>query len=652
MHSPRHGDLELTEQSLATLRPLARQFPNVDSAMAEIARLSAILTLPKGTVHVISDIHGEDKKLRHVINNASGTLRPLAERLLASRMSAKQFSEFLTLLFYPAEIVERLEQTLTDPDELHAFAVPTLRNQFELVRALAARYSLKRGMEVFPPEYRELLTEMLHEPTTERCREFLDAIVDELIRRGRALHLIHVVGRLIRNLAIYELIIGGDCWDRGPRGDRVVDYLRQQPNVSLIWGNHDAAWLGAALGHEALICHVLRVSLRYRRLSQLDEGYSVPLTPLEHLAHTVYADDPATHFMPKLDGLRPKALVARMQKAAAIMQFKMEGQMLARNPQWKLDHRRLLHRIDHAAGTITVDGVVYPLRDKLFPTIDPANPYELSREEKTCLDRVRRSFLDSQKLAEHMRFLVGNGSMYLIRDDHLIFHACVPCDEKGEFLPMAIDGHELTGRAMFEAIEKLMLRALERKAEKDLDLLWYLWSGPRSPLFGKDRITTLERDFIDDPRAHHEEKDPYFKLMHESWFCEKVLSEFGVDSNRGLIVNGHVPVKIEKGESPLKRSGKAITIDGAFSEAYGDHGYTLVLESDRTILAKHHHFDSVEAAIRDGVDIVPSVSVIRTYDSPRRMADTERGQRWRCEIKLLEQLIEAYRNNDLRQQEI
>ncbi|MGA2230617.1 MAG: fructose-bisphosphatase class III, partial [Tepidisphaeraceae bacterium] len=290
MPSPQSDDPALTEQALATLRPLSRQFPNVDSAMAEIARLTAILTLPKGTVHVISDIHGEDKKLRHVINNASGTLRPLAERLLASRMTPKQFGEFLTLLFYPAEVVEHLESTLTDPQELRAFAVPTLRNQFELVRALAARYSLKRGMEVFPPEYRELLTEMLHEPTTERGKEFLEAIVDELIRRGRALHLIHVVGRLVRNLAIYELIIGGDCWDRGPRGDRVVDYLRQQPNVRLIWGNHDAAWLGAALGHEALICHVMRISLRYRRLSQLDEGYSVPLTPLEHLAHTVYAD--------------------------------------------------------------------------------------------------------------------------------------------------------------------------------------------------------------------------------------------------------------------------------------------------------------------------------------------------------------------------
>jgi fructose-1,6-bisphosphatase-3 len=492
---------------------------------------------------------------------------------------------------------------------------------------------------------------MLHEPTTDRRKEFVEAIVEELLRRGRVLHLVHLIGRLVRNLAIYELIIGGDCWDRGPRGDRVVDYLRQQPNVSFIWGNHDASWLGAGLGHEALICNVLRVSLRYRRLAQIDEGYSIPFTPLEYLANTVYADDPATHFMPKSEGMRPMALVARMQKAAAIMQFKLEGQMIARNPQWEMEHRRLLHRIDYAAGTIEIDGVRYALRDTHFPTIDSKDPYALSAEERACLDRLRHSFMNSQKLWEHLKYMVGHGSMYLDRDDHLIFHGCVPCDEFGGFLPLVVDGQPVAGRAMFEAIDKVVLRATERRDPKDLDFLWYLWSGPRSPLFGKDRITTLERDFIADKHPHEEKKDPYFALIHEKEFCEKVLREFGVDPVRGLIVNGHVPVKIEKGESPLKRSGKAITIDGAFSEAYGDHGYTLVLEADRTLLAKHHHFESVDAAIREGVDIVPSVSIIREWQPPRRVADTERGQEMRHTIHMLERLIEAYRNNELRQRD-
>ena len=616
--------------------------------MAEIARLSAVLTLPKGTIHVISDIHGEDQKLRHVINNASGTLRPLAEKMFASRMGPQKFEEFLTLIFYPAEITQRMEKESRSAEELRAFATGTLRHLFELVRVLAARYSLKRSMTVFPAEYRELLSEMLHEPTTERQTGFLAAIVEELVQRGQVWRLIHVTVRLVRNLAIYELIIGGDCWDRGPRGDRVVDYLRQQPNVSFIWGNHDAAWLGASLGHGALICHVLRVSLRYRQLGQIDEGYSIPLTPLEHLARTVYADDPAKHFLPKVHGMRPDEIIARMQKAAAIMQFKLEGQAIARHPEWSMDHRRLLHRIDHKKGTIEVDGVVYALRDALFPTLDPANPYVLSPEEDLCLQRLRHSFVNSQKLGEQMRYLVSHGAMYLNRDEHLIFHGCVPVDERGEFLPMIVDGQPCRGRGLFDALEKLLVRVIEQPLEKDLDLLWYLWSGPSSPLFGKDRIATLERDFIADKTPHHETRNPYFALIHEEWFCDKVLAEFGVNPTRGLIVNGHVPVKIEKGESPLKRSGKAITIDGAFSEAYGDHGYTLVLEADRTSLALHHHFESVEAAIRDGVDIIPSVTEVRVWDRARRMGDTERGAELRCHINLLERLIEAYRNNRLR----
>ena len=641
------ADAGVVESTL--LRTLSTRFPNVDSAIAEIARLSAVLTLPKGTVHVISDVHGEDKKLRHVINNASGTLRPLVERLFAGRMEPREFQDFLTLIFYPGEVAERLEQTLTDPAALRAFAVRTLRHEFELVRTLATRYSLRRATQSFPGEYRELPAEMLHEPTTERGPEFLEAIVDQLARRGRVLHLIHLTGRLVRNLAVYELIIGGDCWDRGPRGDRVVDYLRHQPNVSFVWGNHDVAWLGACLGHEALICHVLRVSLRYRRLGQLDEGYGIPLTPLEHLARTAYADDPAAAFMPKSGGMRPDDVVARMQKAAAVMQFKLEGQMLERNPHWEMGHRRLLHRIDLARGTVGIDGASYALRDARLPTLDPADPYALSADERRCLDRLAASFRSSRKLWDHMRYIVGVGSMYLVRDGHLIFHGCVPCDERGDFLPMPVDGRLLAGRAMFDAIERVVLRALDRRRPADLDLLWYLWSGPRSPLFGKDRITTFERDFVADRRTHHETKDPYFALIHETWFCDRVLAEFGIDPARGLIVNGHVPVKIEAGESPLKRSGKAITIDGAFSEAYGDHGYTLVLEADRTVLAKHHHFESVEAAIRDGVDIVPNVTTIRTWPEPRRMADTERGAQLKGDIRMLEALVEAYRDNELRQ---
>src|SRR6202048_1440320 len=640
---------ELQDAELAKLAPPAREIPNIDSAIAEIARFSAELTLPRGTIHVISDIHGEDKKLRHVINNASGTLRPLVERLLKDRMPPEQFQEFLTLVFYPAEVIGRLEQTLQSKQERKDYAMRTLDNLFHIVRVLAARRSLKHSMRIFPAEYRELLAEILHEPSTERDWSYVDAIVDELTCRGRVLHLIHLTGRVIRNLAIDELIIAGDCWDRGSRGDRVMDYLMQQPNVSFVWGNHDVAWLGACLGHHALICQVLRISLRYRRLMQLEEGYGIPIEPLDLLARTVYADDPATSFKVKGTGMGDNIMMARMQKAAAIMQFKLEGQLIARHPEWHMDHRRLLHRINPKARTIEVDGLDYPLNEVDFPTIDPSNPYELTAEERLCVRRIRSSFLASQKLWSNMRWMVSLGTMYLRREEHLIFHGCVPGDERGEFLPMVIDGQPYTGMALFKAIENVVYRVIDGKARGDLDVLWYLWSGPESPLFGKDRIATLERDLISDKRPHQETKNPYFRLIHEPWFCDKILGEFGVEPDQGLIVNGHVPVEVDKGESPLKRSGKAITIDGAFSESLGDHGFTLLLEPHRTILALHHHFESVEAAIVRGADIIPSITVVREWDRPRRVADSQRGRRLRSTIVQLERLIEAYRNHELRE---
>jgi fructose-1,6-bisphosphatase III len=648
----KNNNPHLREYELATLRPLAREVPNIDSAVAEIARFSAELTLPKGTIHVISDIHGEYKKLRHVINNASGTLRPLVERLLKEKMPAEQFEEFLTLIFYPAEVVERLEQTLRDPNELKEFAVRTLHNLFDVVRVLAARRSLKHATRIFPAEYRELLAEILHEPSTERERDYIEAIVNELVRRGRVLHLIHLTGRVIRNLAIDELIIAGDCWDRGPRGDKVVEYLMQQPRVSFIWGNHDMAWLGACLGHGALICHVLRVSLRYRRLLQLEEGYGIPIQPLELLARKVYGDDPASCFNCKGEGMREKVVMARMQKAVAVMQFKLEGQAIARHPEWQMENRCLLHRIDRKAGTIEIDGEVYALKDTHFPTIDPENPYKLSPDEESCLQRIRGSFMASDKLWQQMRWMVKNGAMYTRRDEHLIFHGCVPVDERGELLPMMVGGYPYKGRAMFAEIESTIYRLIDNPDRDGLDMLWYLWSGPQSPLFGKDKIATLERDLIADEKPHHEIKNPYFALIHEPWFCEKILAEFGVDAEKGLIVNGHVPVKVEKGEPPLKRSGKAITIDGAFSEAYGDHGFTLVLEPHRTFLATHHHFESVEAAILQGADIIPEITVVREWGTARRVADSQRGRDLRYAIQHLERLIKAYRNNDLPQREV
>jgi fructose-1,6-bisphosphatase-3 len=330
------------------------------------------------------------------------------------------------------------------------------------------------------------------------------------------------------------------------------------------------------------------------------------------------------------------------------MQFKLEGQMIARRPEWEMNDRRMLHRIDSTGG-IVLEGVRYQLKDNHFPTIDPSDPYKLSPEEAACLARIRLSFLGSKTLWNHMRWMVTHGAMYLRREENLIFHGCLPVDDAGEFLPMTVSGRPVAGKALMDAIEAVVYRLLESHDQEGLDMLWYLWSGPRSPLFGKDRITTFERDFIEDPSPHKETKNAYFSLIHEDWFCDKILSEFGMSPSVGLIVNGHVPVKIEKGESPLKRCGKAITIDGAFSEAYGDHGYTLLIEPRGTLLARHHHFDSVKEAILKGSDIIPSITPIRTWETPKRIADSQNGAELRQVIGVLETLVSAYQSNAIQE---
>lgn len=637
--------------SIAFLRSLARELPNLDSCLAELARLSARMNLPKGVIHVLSDIHGDDVKLRHVINNGSGTLRPIVERVAASMPDNVPTQETLSLLFYPQETLDDLRQKCQDRALLDRKILTHLKILLALARELAGNMPLERVRELCPPEYRDLFMDMVATTTNmERLGGFSENALKTLVRHDRTSHVVRVLARLVRNMAVDEIIIAGDCWDRGPRGDRVVDIMMRQPNLSFTWGNHDAAWLGACLGHEACIAHVLRLSMRYRRLGQLEEGYGIPLLPLQLLVEECYSNDPVDCFKPRGVDLHDTLLVARMQKAAAILQFKLEGRLIDRNPAWGLSSWRLLHRVDQVAGTIELEGATHSLRDRHFPTLRVDAPYELHPAEKTCIERMREHFLSSRKLWDHVCFLKNRGSMYLVRDRHVIFHGCVPVDSKGDFIPLEVDGAPRKGRALLDALDTVVSRVLDHPAQGDLDWCWYLWCGPLSPLFGKDRICTFQNDFIADPETHVETKNPYFSLIHEAWFCDKVLAEFGIDDGDGLLVNGHVPVRIEKGESPIKRSGKAITIDGAFSEAYGDHGYTLVLEPDRTFLALHHHFDSVAAAVRSGVDIIPQVTTVKEWGRTRKVADTESGGDLRERCALIEQLAEAYRSNRIRQE--
>lgn len=631
------------------LEALAAQYRTADAAISEIASLRSGLSLPKGVIHIVSDVHGEYKKLRHVINNASGSLRSLVESLFRDKLTPGDFQQLLAALYYPQELIQQLHSELSSPDWRRDWAREMLRRQFQVVRALAPRYGRLHVRGLIPELYRELFAALMSETSVGPGAGYTDAMIDALAVHDRDLSAIRAASRLVRNLSVSEIIVAGDLGDRGPRVDMVIDYLMQQPKVSFTWGNHDASWMGACLGQEALIATVLRISLRYRRLSQLEEGYGLIVSPLENLARTVYSDDPAEYFVTRGVGLREDLLMARMQKAAAIMQFKLEGQIARRHPDWKLEEHQYLHRIDREAGTVEIGGKTYKMRDTHLPTVNPEDPYALSAEEQSCMNRLRHSFVTSRRLWEHMSFVVKHGAMFLVRDQTVIFHACIPVDDAGAFLSFEINGVECAGRAMFKAFESFIHRAF-RKGAGDIgegaDYFWYLWSGPSSPLFGKDKMATFETYFIEDEATHEETKNPYFQMIHDAGFCARIAGELGANPD-ALIVNGHVPVRIEKGEEPVKRGGHAVTIDGAFSEAYGDRGYTLVSEPDRIALAEHHHFESIEEAIVSGADIVPKVTNVRTYPQQRLVKDTEEGESILKRIDALERLVTAYEDGVL-----
>lgn len=649
--SPNQDLKPFDETTLVYLRALSALYPNSDAALAEIASLQAALTLPKGTVHVISDIHGEFKKLIHVLNNASGSLRPLVERTFGGRLTPREKLDLLNMIYYPRETFAHIIQHLPDEAARGQFFRRQVQLEVELLRRLSTHFSLEAMEARFPAQYRQVLRELLFSGFLERSDDYLEGMLQTIVAHGHDLWFLRLLARIIRGSLFSELIVAGDFGDRGQRIDKVIEYVMRQRAVSITWGNHDVSWMGAALGQEACIAVVLRFSLRYQRLFQLEMGYGIPMAPVEKLIRTVYEDDPAECFPCLGKGIRDPLSMARMQKAMAIIQLKLECQTIRRNPDFELEERALFHRIDRENWTIELDGVTYPLRDRHFPTINWDDPYALSAEEEECMAQLRLSFLQSNTLWEQMTYLERKGSMHLVRDYNLIFHGCVPVDDAGNFLPMKIDGVEYRGRDLFEALNHAIHRAYRYREQRHLDLLWYLWCGPLSPLFGKDKIATFENYFITDHGPRKETKNAYFRLIHQKEFCQRILRDFGVNEAHGLIVNGHVPVKIEAGESPMKASGQAITIDGAFSEGYGDVGYTLVLDADRTYLAQHHHFESINEAITRGSDIIPTIQEVCHFDPPRRVGETSDGETPRHEIAALELLLRAYEENVIAERE-
>jgi fructose-1,6-bisphosphatase-3 len=634
------------------LQILAKRFPDAAAVLAELAHLEAVLTLPKPTVHVVSDVHGEDVKLRQVVNNASGSLRPLFERLFAGRLAGDDIEELLTLMYYPQKTWAAMVSGAL-PERRRELLHWVVREAVVAIRDLARHYSLKYVAKVIPDPFDAVVRELVFAGELARQPEFLDRLLAPFLRHERDGELIALIAGVIRNLAVGELVVAGDLGDRGPRIDRVIDAIAEQPNVAITWGNHDANWIAASLGHPAAIATVVRLSLRYQRLAQLEDGYGIPLEPVRRLAQGAYGDDPAECFQVKGDA-EDSLVLARMHKAIAILQFKLEGQLFERRPEWQLSHRALLGRVDPAAGTVDIDGVRYPLRDTHFPTVDWADPCQLSAGEERCLAELTAAFTASRTLQRHMGFVVSHGRMSLRRDLCAIFHGCVPVDERGEPLALVVDGEPRRGKALFDAIEVLVQRAFRKGpsavAELDRDPVFYLWTGPLSPCFGKDRMATFETYLVADRATHEETKNPYFQLIHDPAFCARMLTEFGVDPVRGFLVNGHVPVRLEAGETPIKQSGRAITIDGAFAAAYGDKGFSLVLDAQRIYLAQHHHFESAEAAVARHADIVPTVSDVVIHERPRTVGDTETGAEIRAEIAVLEELLRAFEANIIREE--
>ena len=620
----------------AYLRALANLYPTIDHALAELANLETILALPKMTTHVVSDVHGEYVKLRQVVNNASGSLRPLLEDIFKGQLSAAELTELLTVIYYPRET------WLARGGDLVTFATRAVT----VVRELAKRYTIKYVERIIPDPLDPVLRELIFAPQLARSPQVIAALLAPFVRHRRELELVRVLARIIRNLAVGELVVAGDLGDRGPRLDKVIELLEQQPNVEITWGNHDADWLAATLGQPAAVATVVRLSLRYQRIEQLEEGFGIPLEPVAELARTVYGDDPAARFHVKGDAGANADLYARMQKAIAIIQFKLEGALFLAHPEWQLEHRAVLHRI--RGSEVTLYGKTYPLLDAKLPTVDPASPYVLTREEQTCLDALVASFVASPVLWRQWSFVARRAQMWLRRDRCAIFHGCMPVDEAGNFLALEVDGVARAGRALFDALDMVIQRGVRDRAPADLDLIFYLWTGPLSPCFGKDKMATFETYFLADKATQEEHKNPYFALIQTPEFCARVLAEFGVDPERGYLINGHVPVQLDAGEAPIKKSGRAITIDGAFAAAYGDKGFSLVLDANRIYLAQHAHFDGPAAAVARGADIVPTVADVEVYATPRLVGDTEKGDELREEIQALEQLVHAFETNTVR----
>lgn len=657
--------MDITEKELKYLGLLSKQFPNSASAASEIMNLQAILNLPKGTEHFLADIHGEYEAFIHVLKNASGTIRTKVESLFSGQIREQELRQLCTLIYYPAESLERLAQNGTITTDWYKV---TLNQLIKVLQRVSEKYTRSKVRKALPAQYSYIIQELTHEDSMNPKKSaYVGAILDSIIETGQADDFIIAICETIQRLAIDHLHIVGDVFDRGPGAHVIMDKLLTYHNVDIQWGNHDMLWMGAAVGNTASMANAIRIALRYANSSTLENGYGINMLPLARLAMEVYGKDPCKAFMPKLGDTDEKyddkslVLMGQMHKAIAIIQFKLEHQIIARRPEYKMEDRDLLHRLDLTAGTITLpDGKTYPLKDTNFPTVDPSDPYKLTDAEAEVVEKLRHSFKHSEKLRSHINFLYKKGGMYLVYNHNLLFHASVPLNEDRSFKKVRIGKKHYAGRAMMDRVDEFVRRAHWSSAdhaehEEAVDFMWYLWCGPDSPLFDKSAMTTFERYFIAEKETHHEEKGYYYVYRVEQEVCERILEEFGLSGNDTHIINGHVPVKAVKGEHPLQAGGKLMLIDGGFSRAYqsstGIAGYTLIFNSQGLHLVKHEPFSSTKEAIEHMEDI-SSTSVVREYSTDRVLVSaTDQGIILKDQVDELKKLLYAYRHGLVKEKE-
>ena len=642
-------------KDLKYLTLLAREYPSIASACSEIINLQAILKLPKGTEHFMSDLHGEAEAFTHIMNNASGVIKEKVDRVLGEEVSAEERAEFATLIYYPSRKLDELKARQTD---LPAWYRQTLFRLIDVCRVVSSKHTRSFVRKRLPKNYAYILDELLHAHFEDHDKEFYyNEILNSILAVGRADDFIEALCELIKTLAVFKLHILGDIYDRGPRPDLIMEQLMAHHSVDIQWGNHDVVWMGAAAGSPICIATVLRTTLAYNNLEAVEDGYGINTRPLALFAENTYRDCDIHHFYPKVDESRGPyhrselARVARMHKAIAVIMFKLECAVIDRNPDFELEGRDFLRRIDFAAGTVEVEGKRYPLQDDDLPTVDPADPARLTPAEEEVLASLRRSFTDSERLQRHVRFLYAKGGVYHIENGNLMFHGAVPLTESGSFQVETFEQHGYAGKALMDYCDERARRAYfspegSEAWQTGCDFLWYLWCGKLSPLYGRAKMSTFERLFVADKTTHAEPSNPYYRFVNDTRMDRAILAEFGLDQTRSHIVNGHVPVRAVEGETPVKGSGRMIRIDGGFCRAYhqrtGIAGYTLVYNSHGLSLRAHQPFETVEKAIKENLDIVSSVDTFETTKTRVLVGDTDNGRKLAADVEDLKRLVAAY----------